>query len=150
MMSKFMTDPIDLPSLLHRHGIRPSAQRLAVAQVVLFTDEHPSADEVSDRAKAHLPVLSRATVYNTLNLFVRKRLLRALDLGGGRVVFDPRIERHHHFIDEPTGRIHDIPWSALSVSHVESLEGFQVSDYQVVLRGTKHDAHTDSKKNRRP
>ncbi len=113
----------------------PSAQRLAIAHYVLRTDEHPSADQVFAKVKRTLPMVSRATVYNTLNLFVDKGLLRAHVLAEGRVVFDPNLEAHHHFIDEDTGAIHDIPWSAITVSDVETLEGYDVHEYQVVLRG---------------
>jgi Fe2+ or Zn2+ uptake regulation protein len=45
------------------------------------------------------------------------------------------MERHHHFVDESTGRIHDVPWDALEVRRVERLRDFTVSDYQVVLVG---------------
>lgn len=115
--------------------IQPSAQRLAVADYVLYTDEHPSAEQVLARARKSVPMLSRATVYNTLNLLVAKGLLRQLTLAGGRVVFDPKMERHHHFVDEVTGRIHDVAWDALEVRRVERLRDFTVNDYQVVLVG---------------
>ena len=120
---------------LNSVGIQPSAQRLAVADYVLFTDEHPSAEQVLARARKSVPMLSRATVYNTLNLLVKKGLLRQLTLSEGRVVFDPKMERHHHFVDEVSGRIHDVPWDALDVRKVERLRDFTVSDYQVVLVG---------------
>ena len=120
---------------LNSVGIQPSAQRLAVADYVLYTDEHPSAEQVLARARKSVPMLSRATVYNTLNLLVAKGLLRQLTLAGGRVVFDPKMERHHHFVDEVSGRIHDVAWDALEVRRVERLRDFTVSDYQVVLVG---------------
>jgi Fe2+ or Zn2+ uptake regulation protein len=123
--------------LLQQRGIQPSAQRVAVAAFVLFTERHPAAEEVYSAVRAGFPMLSRATVYNTLNLFVAKGLLRALTLHEGRVVFDPNVAKHHHFIDERSGRIFDVPWEALDVNRVESLKGFRVRDYQVVLRGRK-------------
>ena len=122
---------------LRAHGIQPSAQRLAVAAYVLDTDEHPSAEDVLRQAKARLPMISRATVYNTLNLFVKKGLVRELVLAEGRSVFDCNLELHHHFIDDATGTIHDVPWDALRVSRVERLTGFEIKEYMVVLRGTK-------------
>src|SRR5437660_1020087 len=70
----------DVAAILRDHGIQPSAQRLAVAAYVLDTDEHPSAEEVLRHAKANLPMISRATVYNTLNLFVKRGLIRELVL----------------------------------------------------------------------
>ncbi len=123
--------------VLEQAGIQPSAQRVAVADYVLATEDHPSADQVWARVKERFPMLSRATVYNTLNLFVEKGLLRELVLAEGKVVFDPKLMPHHHFIDEDTQGIVDIPWEALQVKHVEALRGFDVREYQVVLRGRR-------------
>ncbi len=120
---------------LRDHGIAPSAQRVAVGEFVLATDAHPSADQVFSSVKRAFPMVSRATVYNTLNLFVEKGLLRQLVLAEGRVVFDPKTDRHHHFLDEQSGVIRDVPWEALSVEGVSELSGYDVRDYQVVLRG---------------
>lgn len=124
-------------ALLEDHGIKPSAQRVAIAKYVLHTDEHPSADEVWTRVQRSFPMVSRATVYNTLNLFVEKGLLRHLVLTEGRLVFDPNVNKHHHFIDEETGRIYDLPWETLDVSRVDQIEDFEIHDYQVLLRGKK-------------
>ena len=125
---------------LRDHGIQPSAQRVAVADYVLRTDEHPSADQVFGKVRRTFPMLSRATVYNTLNLFLEKGLLRELVLSEGCVVFDPKTDAHHHFIDEATGRIHDIPWQAVKVTKIDRLEGYDVSEYQVVIRGRRRAA----------
>ena len=122
---------------LTEHGIQPSAQRVAVADYVLYTTDHPSADQVWAAVKRSFPMLSRATVYNTLNLFTEKGLLRELVLAEGKVVFDPKLDPHHHFLDEETGEIVDVPWSALDVRRVHSLSGFDVREYQVVMRGKK-------------
>jgi Fe2+ or Zn2+ uptake regulation protein len=127
----------EITSVLKSHGINPSAQRVAVARFVLHTDAHPSADEVWSQARNGFPHLSRATVYNTLNLFVEKGLLRKLVLAEGRVVFDPKTDQHHHFIDEKSGRIYDVPWDAVKVEDIADLEGFEVKNYQVVMRGKK-------------
>ena len=129
--------PTAVAQVLKLKGIQPSAQRVAVASFVLATDSHPSADQVWAHVKQGFPMLSRATVYNTLNLLVAKGLLRELVLAEGRVVFDPKLERHHHFVDEGDGTICDIPWEALSVGRVEQLANFEVSEYQVVLRGKR-------------
>jgi Fe2+ or Zn2+ uptake regulation protein len=122
---------------LRAHDIQPSAQRVAVADYVLYTDEHPSADQVWNEVRRKFPMLSRATVYNTLHLFVEKRILRELALAEGRVVFDPNVERHHHFIDDETGAIFDVPWDAVGVTKVDGLKGYGVREYMVVMRGKR-------------
>jgi Fe2+ or Zn2+ uptake regulation protein len=127
----------DLPALLRAHGIQPSSQRLAVADYVLTTDEHPSAELVWHRARARLAVISRATVYNTLHLFVKKGLLRELMLTDNNVVYDCNVDKHHHFIDDHTGAIYDVPWTALRVAQVDRLSGYDVKEYMVLMRGRK-------------
>ena len=122
---------------LREHGIQPSAQRVAVAQYVLHTGEHPSADLVWKRVREDFPWISRATVYNTLNLFVEKGLLRRLTFAEDSVVFDPRTDTHHHFIDDETGEIHDIAWDKVQVCNIESLRGYRIDDYQVVMHGKR-------------
>lgn len=134
-----MSQP-DVVDLLVQHGIQPSAHRVAVAQYVLMTDEHPSAERVWARVKARFPMISRATVYNTLNLFVEKELLRELHLSPESVVFDPKLERHHHLIDDESGRIHDIPWSSVEVCNISGIAGYEIRDYQVVMHGRKRRA----------
>jgi Fur family transcriptional regulator, iron response regulator len=124
----------DTTSVLREHGIQPSAQRVAVADYVLHTLEHPSADLVFKRVREKFPWISRATVYNTLNLFVDQGLLRRLTIAEDSVVFDPVLEMHHHFIDEETGQIHDVPWDKIEVCNLPSRE-YDIQSYMVVMRG---------------
>jgi Fur family transcriptional regulator, iron response regulator len=125
----------DDSAALREHGIQPSAQRVAVAAYVLHTAEHPSADLVWKRVQPRFPWISRATVYNTLNLFVEKGLLQRLTIAEDSVVFDPIVETHHHFIDERTGAIHDVAWDRVQVSNLDSLQDYEIREVQVVLRG---------------
>jgi Fe2+ or Zn2+ uptake regulation protein len=125
----------DASHLLRDHGIQPSAQRVAVAGYVLATNEHPSAELVFRRVRERFPWISRATVYNTLNLFVEKGLLQRLSIAEDSVVFDPITTTHHHFIDEETGAIYDVPWERVQVCNIETLQDYEVREYQVVMRG---------------
>lgn len=127
----------DVAHLLEQHGIQPSAHRVAVAAYVLRTEEHPSAEQVWASVRRKFPMISRATVYNTLNLFVAKGLLRELHLAPDSVLFDANTGRHHHFVDEDTGRIYDVPWNQCEVRNAQPLPGFEVHDYQVVMRGRR-------------
>ncbi|MEN6533442.1 MAG: Fur family transcriptional regulator [Bryobacteraceae bacterium] len=124
-------------SILRTHGIHPTPQRIAVAQCVMGDKSHPSADQVWARVKTMHPTVSRATIYNTLNLFAEKHLLKAQVLSEGTVVFDSQVAPHHHFIDQKSGTIHDIPWDAVKVTGALALPSFEVYEYQVVMRGRK-------------
>ena len=126
---------MQVETILRENHIQPSAQRVAVAAYVLHTHEHPSAELVFKRVRAQFPWISRATVYNTLNLFVEKGLLQRLTIAGDSVVFDPITEMHHHFIDEESGAIHDVPWERVQVCNLDSLHDYDIHQYQVVMRG---------------
>ena len=56
----------DVVRILEEHGIHPSAQRVAVAEYVLHTTEHPSADKVWAGVEENFPMISRATVYQVV------------------------------------------------------------------------------------
>jgi Fur family transcriptional regulator, iron response regulator len=122
---------------LRERGIRPTAQRVVVADYVLHAVDHPSAEHVLAAVEGKLPILSRATVYNTLGLLVERGLLQALVLEEGHVVYDPCLEPHHHFVDEETGHIEDVPRGSLEVIGIERLEGYAVREHSIVLRGRK-------------
>jgi Fur family transcriptional regulator, iron response regulator len=123
--------------ILAAHGIQPSAHRVAVAQYVLTTHDHPSAERVWDRVRDRFPMISRATVYNTLNLFVEKGLLRELHLAADSVVFDPKMDRHHHLIDDETGKIHDVAWNQVEVKNIKNVGNYEINEYQVVMHGKR-------------
>ena len=121
-----------------RHcAIQPTPQRIAVVECVLKSKTHPSADEVLSYARKKCPTVSRATVYNTLNLLVEKGLLGMQTITEGAVVFDPNSEKHHHFVDNDTGDIYDIPWDQLEVKGKERLKDFEIVEFQVIMRGRR-------------
>ncbi len=127
----------DLIALLRSAGVQPTPQRLAVARYVLGTTKHPTADQVLAKARKECPTLSRATVYNTLARLAERGLLRVQTIKEGVVVFDACTEKHHHFIDDTTGKIYDVPWEALSVTGESALEEYEIREYQVVMRGRR-------------
>ncbi len=127
----------DLIALLRSAGLQPTPQRLAVARYVLGTTSHPTADQVLAKARKDCPTMSRATVYNTLARLAERGLIRPQTIKEGVVVFDACTEKHHHFVDEATGKIYDVPWEALSVTGERALEEFEIREYQVVMRGRR-------------
>ena len=126
---------VQVETTLRDRGIQPSAQRVAVAEYVLHTAEHPSAELVWKRVRERFPWISRATVYNTLHLFVERGLLRRLTIAEDSIVFDPITEAHHHFVDDETGAIYDVSWERVQVCNIESLHDYDIHQYQVVMRG---------------
>ena len=62
----------DLAGYLRAHGVTPTRQRLIISEVLFDKRQHVSAEQILRRVAQKDKSVSRATVYNTLNLFVDK------------------------------------------------------------------------------
>ena len=116
-----MRDP--MTDILIRHGITPTAQRLAVARVLLAKPQHLTAEQVHARVNAGERKVSVATVYNTLKLFVGQGLLREVVVDPGRVFYDSTTNDHHHFYDITSGELSDIPAGAVNFASLPDVPG---------------------------
>lgn len=126
--------------ILEDSGIQPSAPRMAIAHFVWKTTSHPTAEEVKLEVEKNFPTVSLATVYNTLNLFVEKGLLKEVkDSSSDRVRYDCNTKPHFHFVDEETGEMFDLDPSALQISPNHEMLGknFKINEIEVILRGRK-------------
>lgn len=94
--------------MLRAHGITPTRQRVEIAHALFFRREHVSAEQVLALVNRRNVRVSKATVYNTLNLFFGKKLIRQVLVDPGRVFYDPNVEPHHHLYDVATGKLMDI------------------------------------------
>ena len=122
---------------LKSRGVRPTLHRLAVAGVLFPSRDHLSAEQVWEKVRAACPAISRATVYNTLDLFARKGLVLKRALRDGAFAYDPVLKPHHHLVEEETDKVYDIPWEAVKVPCEISVPGFEVSDFHLVIRGKR-------------
>ena len=73
-----MTTREELGIRLKQLGIRVTPQRLAIAEVVINSGDHPSVKDVFERVKAFFPYVTLATVYATLDLLERAAIVREL------------------------------------------------------------------------
>jgi len=118
---KTRPEPADaVEARLIEAGVMPTAQRLQIAAVLLERPQHLSADEVLARARRVGPV-SKATVYNTLQLFADRGLCRMLVVDPERVYFDSTVTPHHHLFDEDSHTLTDLPSGTVKVSGLPSL-----------------------------
>jgi len=108
-----MTPPpptkVDVARMLETHGILPTAQRVDIAALLLATKQHVSAEQVLMRARNDGLAVSKATVYNTLGLFVERGLVREVIIDPGCVFYDSNTEPHHHFYNIDDGTLADVP-----------------------------------------
>lgn len=120
---------------LRAHGVTPTHQRVEIAQVLFDRCEHLSADQILALVNARHAETSKATVYNTLKLFVEKKLIRELIVDPDRTVYDPNTAPHHHLYDVVTGRLTDVPADDIRVVGMPPLPPGTVADgIDIIIR----------------
>jgi Fur family iron response transcriptional regulator len=107
--------------VLKNHTIRPTSQRIDIARVLLAKPQHLSADQVFSLVNTKDELVSKATVYNTLNLFADKGLINQVVVDSRYIFYDSNTESHHHFYNEDTGLLQDIDDEEMLVREIPGL-----------------------------
>jgi Fur family transcriptional regulator, iron response regulator len=116
-------------------GIRATAQRVRIAALLLSSPQHMSAEQILASLRASGARISKATVYNTLNLFAAHGLIRQLSVDGSRAWFDSNIDPHYHFHDLDSGALIDVPVPAVEFSRLPAPPpGTEVAGIDLVIR----------------
>ena len=124
-----------IASRLASHGAKATTQRLKLAELMFERPQHLCAEQVLQAARARGIRVSKATVYNTLNLFVECGLLRELVVDRDRVYYDSTVHAHHHFYNVDTGEMIDIPLEAVAFGGVPAAPaGTEQDGIEVVIR----------------
>lgn len=125
----------DVIRVLREHDVGPTRQRILIARVLFSRAQHLSAEEVWERVNDHDPTTSRATVYNTLNLFSARGLIREVIAHPGKMYYDSNTTPHHHFYDVDTGALTDIGSQEIEVGGLPALpEGMVAEGVQIIVR----------------
>jgi Fur family iron response transcriptional regulator len=121
--------------LLSQHGLQVTTLRLDIAEFVLSRPQHLSADQILQAMHARGSRVSKATVYNTMNLFSERGIVRTVELDPERLYYDSTSEPHHHFYNVDTGDLIDIPADSVNVALETSLpEGTVHEGVDIVIR----------------
>jgi Fur family iron response transcriptional regulator len=122
-------------TLLAGRGVLPTAQRIDIALLTLARPQHVSADQIIGTIRADGLRISKATVYNTLNLFCERGLLRTVDVDPTRQFYDSSTGPHHHFYNVDTGELTDIPLDSVLLTVGTALPpGTEQAGVDVVVR----------------
>lgn len=117
------------------HGILPTSQRLEVAEILLRRPQHMSADQIIEELRAKGSNVSKATVYNSLNLFGERGLVNECLVDPERRFYDSTTSPHHHFYNADTGELSDIPSDTIDVTGLPELPtGTQLEGAELIIR----------------
>ncbi len=121
---------------LAQHNIKPSVQRLAILKLLLSNKKRPTVDMIYGELKKQLPTLSRATVYNTLNLFTQQGMVREICIDPNEKRYDMTSEPLAYLRCGSCGKLCEIGISPKLCKRLSQLESeHHIEGFDLYLRG---------------
>lgn len=118
-------------------GLKITPQRMEVYAALSDAEQHPTAMEVYEAVKRHMPTLSFATIYQALNFYCRIGLLQMIDVGDGVMRYDVDTRPHAHIRCETCNKVFN-----LALSYRKELDkdaaaesGFDIHQHQTYFIG---------------
>ncbi|MDP4270278.1 MAG: Fur family transcriptional regulator [Bacteroidota bacterium] len=121
-------------------GLKVTNQRVLILSILEHIS-HPSADDILQEFRNRNRNVSIGTVYNTLEAFVEKRLIRKLETEGGVVRYELTPDSHFHLYSREDERVEDYfddELLALIRDHIESkgIKDFTVDEIRLQFIGS--------------
>lgn len=128
---------MDAAELLHRHGLRVTAQRLAVLRTV-SEQPHATADAVAQAVRSEIGSISVQAVYDALAALTERGLLRRIQPAGSPARYEDRVaDNHHHLICRSCERMVDVDCSVGEAPCLTAADdlGFEIDEAEVIYWG---------------
>ncbi len=121
----------DVKTILLKHDIQPTNQRVIILNYLLNNYDHPSCDKIYEELSEVYPIMNRATIYNSLNLFVDKKILNPVYLND-KCRYEINKTGHGHFVCKDCQKIIDFN---VNLNNSYSLDGYEVLETDVTFKG---------------
>lgn len=122
-------------ALLTQYGISPTQQRIRIAQVMCSEPRHLSAEQILEEVNLETIRVSKATIYNTLKLFVSKKLIREVIVDPSKIFYDSTTHPHFHFYNEDSGHLSDIDEGSIALESLPEIpDNTELAGIDIVIR----------------
>ena len=120
---------------LEAAGVRPTRQRVDLGRTIFGAgDRHFTAEMIYQETRSIRFAPTRGTIYNTLNEFARRGLLREIALYDAKVWYDTKTGPHFHFYSEDTEELSDILDEWLPRIDIPAPEGTRITAIDIIVR----------------
>ena len=134
-----MNQKNEIINKLRRSGLRPTKQRILVAQNLFNRNKtfHYTIETLNKKInkKKRSEKISLATIYNTVEAFTNAGYLKEILTSKNKSFYDTNIKSHHHFYDEGSKELTDIDYNQIKLSKVPvPPKGKKIKNLEVVIR----------------
>ena len=92
-----MLNQQELVERMREWAVRVTPQRLAIAEVVLNSADHPTVQQIYERVRDHFPSMTLATIYSTLGVLQKSGLIQELPFQR-MSRYEPNMEPHVNLV----------------------------------------------------
>lgn len=133
----------EISEILLGMDIKPSYPRIQIYKYLEENRTHPTVEEIHNYLLGKIPTLSKTTVYNTLDLFDEKELIKTLNLGDNESRYEKITEKHSHFRCDKCDKIMDVPYKDIDFLP-EGYEDLIITEKHILLRGICGECSSDN------
>ncbi|MGB9814141.1 MAG: Fur family transcriptional regulator [Thermovenabulum sp.] len=119
---------------LAQKGLKPSFIRVKILEYLVTKKTHPTADEIYNNLITEIPTLSKTTVYNTLNAFLKSDIAKMITIEQDEARYDADTSDHGHFKCENCGTVYDFKFKMSDIVYTD-LEGFEIKSRDLYFKG---------------
>ena len=139
-------------ALLRRHGMRVTAQRLAVLRAV-SDRPHSTTDDIYTAVRVEIGAISRQAVYDALAVLTDTGLFRRIQPAGSSARYENRVgDNHHHLICRTCSRMVDVDCAVGDTPCLTAADGsgYEIEEAEVIYWGRCPDCVNEPSQAKQP
>ena len=130
-----MTDFKEALSKVYSSNLKITEQRKSILKI-LFKDGHGhfTAEQIHSNVIKDGHKVSLATIYNTLNQFIKIGIIKGIKVSSDKTYFDTNNQPHHHFYHKKLGKLEDIELKKIKISEIPKIpKGTKLDSIEVLI-----------------
>lgn len=121
-------------------GLKATMQRIIIYETLSKMQNHPTAEDIHNAVKPKYPSISLSTIYNTLELFLKHKIISTVKSDTEALHYETVLKPHHHLYCEESSKVEDYYNSELDkilndFFEKNSIPNFDIKEIKLQIKG---------------